>query len=110
MSYYSILPLWGSYIINQAKGLSGRTIAAGKISFGLRWTNLLKATIHCAQDFRRISQTASLVGISNSAEFCTVIERARQRARVRKHILEELSSLIKVANLIKLKWHKYWIT
>ena len=47
-SYYIILTLRDSDIVNLAKGFSDRTVAAGKISFGLRRTNLLKSTIHWA--------------------------------------------------------------
>ena len=45
-SYDDILTLRDSYIVNLAKGLSYRTVAAGKISFGLLRDNILKATIH----------------------------------------------------------------
>ena len=63
-----------SDIVNLAKGFSGSTVAAGKISFGLRWINLLKATIHLAQDFRRISDIPSLIDIINDVELRAVIE------------------------------------
>ena len=73
-------------------------------------TNFLKATIHWTQDSRRISQTPSLISISNAAKFRAVIEAARQRDRISKHSLEELYSLNKAANPGKLKRHKDWIT
>ena len=41
-----ILTLGDSYIVNLVKGFSDRNVAAGKIRFGLRRTNLLKATIN----------------------------------------------------------------
>ena len=44
--YDDILTLGDSYIVNLLKGFYERTVAAGKISFGLSWTNLLKSTIH----------------------------------------------------------------
>ena len=96
--------------MNLAKGFYYRTVTAGKISFGLCWTNLLKATIHWAQDFSRISRTQSLIGISSTAEFRAVIEAARQRARISKHGLEESVSLGKAADTYNLKLHKYCIT
>ena len=95
--------------MNLAKGFYYRTVAAGKIRFGLPWTNLLKETIHWVQYFRRISQTPSPIGISNSAEFRAVVEAARQRARIRKHSLEESASLSKATNTGKLKLHRDWI-
>ena len=50
-----ILTLRDSDIVKLAKDLSGRTVTAGNIIFGLRWTNLLKATVHWDQDFGRIT-------------------------------------------------------
>ena len=70
--------------MNLAKGLYYRTVAAGKINFVLRQTNILKAIIHWAQDFRRISWTPSIIGIINNAKFCATMEASRQRARIRK--------------------------
>ena len=87
-SYDDILTLVDSDIMNLVKGFSDRIFAAGKISFSLRWTNLLKSTVHWVQDFRRISWTPSLIVISNAAEFRAKIELARQRVRIRKHSLE----------------------
>ena len=52
----------------------------------------------------------SLIGISNAAKFCAVIEAARHMARIRKHSLEELYSLIKAVNPGNLKRHKDCIT
>ena len=66
--------------------------------------------IYWAQDFRRISQTPSPVSIRNAAKFCTSIEAARQRARVRNHSLEESDSLGKAVYTGKLKVRKYSIT
>ena len=86
--YDYILSLGDSYIVNLAKVFSGRTVVAGKISFGLCRTNLLKATIHWAQDFSKIGRTPSPICISNAAKFCAAIEAAKQRASIRKHNLE----------------------
>ena len=108
-SYDDILTLGDSDIVNLAKGLSDRTVATGKISFGLRRTNLLKVTIHWSQDFKRISRTPSLIDISNSPNFRAEIEATRQRDSIRKHILEESASFSKAANPGNLKRHKDWI-
>ena len=45
-SYYDILMLGESDIVNLVKRFSESTVVAGKISFVLCQTNLLKATIH----------------------------------------------------------------
>ena len=89
--------------MNLAKGFSDRTVDAGKINFGLRRTNILKSTIHWYQDFRRISRTPSLIRIINAVEFCTTIEAAKQRDRIKKHGLEESVSLSKGVDTGKLK-------
>ena len=86
-SFDEILTLGDSDSVDLAKGFSDRNFIAGKISFGLRQTNILKATIHWAQDFRRISWTPSPIGISNTAKFRAAIEAARNRTRIRKHNL-----------------------
>ena len=109
-SYDETLTLGDSEIVNLSKGFSDRTVSARKISFGLLRTNLLKAAIHWDRYFRSISRTPSLIGISNAAEFCAAIEAARQRDRIRKHSLEESSSLGQAADPVKLKRHKDWIT
>ena len=108
-SYYDILAPGESYIVNIAKGYSNRTVAAGKISFGLPCTNITISTIHWDQYFRRISGAPSLVGIRNEAKFRTVIEVARHRDRIRNQHLEESVRLSKSADLGKLKRHKNWI-
>ena len=74
--------------MNLDKGFSDSTVDVEKIGFGLRRTNILKATTHWYQDFRRISTTTSLIDISNADEFCAAIEAARQRVRIRNYILE----------------------
>ena len=109
-SHDDILTLRDSYIVNPEKGFSDRTVAAGKIRFGLRWTNLLKATFHWDQDFRKISRKTSIIGIINNSKFRAEIEAARQRARIRKHGLEESASLNKATDPGKLKQHNDWIT
>ena len=72
-SYNDILVLEDSYIVNLFKGFYERTVATGKIGFGLCKTNLPKATIHWAQYFSRISRTPSIIGIINAATFCAAI-------------------------------------
>ena len=96
--------------MNLAKGFSGKTVATGKISFGLRRTNIMKANIHWDQDFSSISWTPSLIGINNAIEFCAAIEAARQREMIRNHSIEESFSLSKAADPGKLKRQEDFIT
>ena len=108
-SYDGILTIGDSDIVNLVKGFSNRTVSVGKIRFGLRRTNFLKATIHWSQDFRMIRRTPSLICISNTAKFRAAVEAARQRASIRNHSLEESASLSKAADPGKLKRHKDYI-
>ena len=66
-SYDEILTLGYLEIVYLSRVFSDRTVAAGNICFGLRRTNLMKVTINWAQDFRRISQTPSIIGIIKAA-------------------------------------------
>ena len=108
-SYDEILTIGDSYIVNLANIFSDRNVVAGKIISDLYRTNLLKATIHWAQDFRRISQTPPLIGIRNAAEFCTIVEAESKRARIKNHSLEESARLSKYSDPGNLKLHKDWI-
>jgi hypothetical protein len=76
----------------------------------LRRTNLLKATIHWAQDFRRISRVPNLDNIADQAEFREALETARLRAQIRRHNAEESDGLSKAADHGKLKRQKEWTT
>jgi hypothetical protein len=64
-SYDDVNTLTEKDIGSLAKGFAERTQVNGKINFGLRRTNLLKATIHWAQDFRRISRVPNLDDIAD---------------------------------------------
>jgi hypothetical protein len=54
-SFEGIMSLSEKDVSSLAKGIAERTVANGKIVFGLRRTNLLRAPAHWAQDFPRIS-------------------------------------------------------
>ena len=107
-SFDDMLSLTEKDVGSMAKGFAERTQAQGRIIFGLRRTNLLKAAVHWAQDFRRISRVVSLDGIDNAVAFKLVIETARQRAYIRKFNAEEDSGLSKAADPGKLKRQKEW--
>jgi hypothetical protein len=77
-SFDNILTLSEKDINSLSKGFSDRTAVNGRINFGVRRTNHLKATIHWAQDFRRISRELTLDGIEDICDFKDAIEKARQ--------------------------------
>jgi hypothetical protein len=92
-----------------AKRIAERTVASGKIVFGLRQTNLLRATTHWAQDFLRISRAPTLDGIGAMPDFKAAIETVKKRAQRRKHNAEELDSLSTAYDPGKLKHQKDWL-
>jgi hypothetical protein len=89
------------------KGFQEGTAADGRITFGLRRTNLRKAAIHWAQDFRHTSRNVTL-GAVLEPEFRTLLKTARQRAVISKHNAEESDGLGKAADPGKLKRQKQW--
>ena len=107
-SFADILSLTEKDVSSLAKRFAERTAADGRIIFGLRRTNLLKATIHWAQDFRRISKEVTLKDTVDAAEFRVQLETARQRALIRGHNAEESDGLSKAADPGKLKRQKDW--
>jgi hypothetical protein len=94
-SFNDILTMSETNIGSLSKGFTERTMANGKIIFGLRRTNFLKATVHWVQDFRRISREATLDGVADAAAFKIEIEMARQRALIRRHNANESDTLSK---------------
>jgi hypothetical protein len=108
-SFEDIMSLSEKDVSSLAKGFAERTVASGKIVFGLRQTNLLRATVHWAQDFRRISRGPTLDGIGAMPDFKAAIETAKQRAQIRKHNAEESDSLSTASHTGKLKRQKDWL-
>ena len=108
-SFDDILTLADKDMTSLAKCFAERTSANGRIIFGFRRTNVLKATVHRIQDFGRISKTPSLEGIPNMDTFKDSIEKARQRAQICKHNSEESDALSKASNPGKLKRQKDWL-
>jgi hypothetical protein len=89
---------------------ASRTQLLGKIIFGLRRKKRLKATLHWAQDFRRISRDLSLEGIVDAADFHVVIEVSRLRAEMRKQQRTDSAKLGAATEPGKLKRQKDWPT
>jgi hypothetical protein len=60
---------------------ASRTIQAGRINFGLRRTKLTKALVHWIQDFYRVSEMPTIIGL-NEITFKGQLERALARANI----------------------------
>jgi hypothetical protein len=107
-SYADLLSLTVKDVTSLAKGFGERTTAQGRINFGMRRTNYLKATLHWAQDFRRVSRDVTLNDVNDITDFREQIEVARQRALIRSHNAAESDGLSKAADPGKLKRQKEW--
>ena len=108
-SFEDIMTLKEKDISELAKGFADRSVANGKVIFGLRRTNLLKAIVHWVQDFRRISREPTLDGIANKADFWAKIKMSRLRAMIWKNNRDESESLSKASDPGKLKRQKDWL-
>jgi hypothetical protein len=95
-----------------SKGFAARTVANGKKIFGMRRTMRLKGMVHWVQDFGRVSREAAVdeaPDVVDAATFLAALDVARDRAKMRKHELEESDDLSKAADPGKLKKQKDWM-
>ena len=95
-----------------SEGLGVRTAANGRIIFGMRRLMRLKGVVHWVQDFRRVGREAAVDGVADmvdEATFLLALDVARERAKMRKHKLDESDNLSKAADPGKLKKPKDWL-
>jgi hypothetical protein len=90
-----------------ASDFGGRTANNGRINFGTRRTKSIKATIHWVQDFYRVSERPTIVGLSELS-FKAQLERALARAEIRKTLDGKSSTASKAADPGPLKNEKQW--
>jgi hypothetical protein len=107
-TFDDIMKLDEKDVSSLADGFSSRTVATGKIIFGLRRTKLLKAAVNWIQDFGRISREPTLEDIEDVNEFRQEIEEARMRAKMRKQRLDQSDKTSTVTSPGKLKSMKDW--
>lgn len=90
-----------------AKSFGALTVAAGKIVFGFKRSQLMKAMIHWVQDFSRISRSPSLDLVPDKDTFITQIHESLQRAKMRDNVDSDKFSV--AAEPGKLKGQKVWL-
>jgi hypothetical protein len=98
-------------IDKMSEGFSARTVANGKIVFGMRRTMRLKHAAHWTQDYVRVSRDSAaegLIDLIDAPTFLDALDVARDRAKMRKHKAEESEALSKAADPGSLKKHKDW--
>jgi hypothetical protein len=94
-------------ITSMASGFAGRTVQDGRINFGLRRTKLTKALIHWTQDFYRVSETPTIIGL-NEITFKGQLDRALARAEIRKVLTSQTSTSAGAASPGPLESEKMW--
>jgi hypothetical protein len=91
-----------------AQSYGERTIADGWAIFGIRRIRYLIGLIHWVQDFGRIGEDPSIIGIDNAVDFRTVLDIAYYRADVRKIEKDQADTVSKAADPGKLKDERKW--
>jgi hypothetical protein len=86
---------------------SNRTIAGGRIIFGTNRTKFLKAIAHWVQDFHRVSENPTIVGL-NELSFKSELQRSLSRTSIRKTLSDSASITSKAADPGPLKSEKQW--
>jgi hypothetical protein len=95
-------------ISSLAESYGRRTVADGRVIFGLRRIRHLIGLIHWVHDFRRIGEEPSIEGFDNAAQFRQALEEAFDRADVRKIEGDQSDTLSKAADPGKLKDERKW--
>ena len=95
-------------IDTMAKDYVNQTLIIGKINFGIRCIKKLKALLHCAQDFRCISERPSVDGMMGD-NFLMQPDRTLERTKVRKQYCDKPDKKAKEASPGPLKLEQEWI-
>ena len=78
------------------------------IQFGMRRIKKLKALVHWTQDFARINKMPTIQNMTGR-EFQSQLDRASERAKVRKALVDQSETSSKEASPGELKSEKQWI-
>ena len=89
-----------------ATEFSWRT-ATRRMIFGTNRTKFLKAIVHWVQDFYRVSETPTIVGL-NEMSFKNELKRSLSRISIRKTLADSASITSKAADPGPLKSEKQW--
>ena len=95
-------------ISSLAESYGRRTVADGRVIFGLRRIRHLIGLIHWVQDFRRVGEEPTIAGFVNAERFREALEEAFDRADVRKIEGDQSDTLSKAADPGKLKDERKW--
>ena len=94
-------------IDGMATSFATRTANNGRIIFGTNRTKYVKATVHWVQDFYRVSEEPSIIGL-NERTFKMQLQRALTRALIRKNLSDQTSSAADVSSPGPLEKESQW--
>ena len=107
-SFVDVLAMREKDVRDLADSYGRRTVADGRAIFGLRRTRYLIGLIHWVQDYQRIGEEPTIVGIQDAAQFRAALDEAYERADVRKVEKEQSDTVSKAADPGKFKDERKW--
>lgn len=107
-SFADLMPMKEKDIRDLAESYGRRTVADGRVIFGLRRIRYLIGLIHWVQDFGRIGQEPSIEGINDEVQFRAALDEAFYRADVRKIEKDQADTVSKAADPGKFKDERKW--
>jgi hypothetical protein len=107
-SFADILAMKEKDVRDLAESYGRRTVADGRTIFGLRKIRYLIGLIHWVQDYQRIGEEPTIVGIHDAAQFRTALDEAYERADVRKVEKDQSDTVSKAADPSKFKDERKW--
>ena len=106
-SFRDIQVLSEEDITQLALSFSSRLAADGRILFGLKRTKYLRGLVHFIQDFYRVSDTPTIVGLTRTT-FCATLDTAIQRALARSTMIRNTKLAAEAADPGKLDSENKW--
>ena len=94
-------------ISNMASEFASRTAQNGRIMIGTKRTKLMQALLHWTEDFYRVTEFPSIVGL-NEHTFKSQLQRALARADIRKTLKDQTATAAAAADPGPLKSEKEW--
>ena len=106
-SFEDIVMITDKDIDTMSTTFSGLTQATGRIMFGTSRTKYLKATIHWVEDFYRVSEIPTIVGMDEYS-FKNELQRSLAREKIRKSLIKQTSTAADAASPGPLEKEQQW--
>ena len=106
-SYTDAKVLTESDISDMVKDFGSRTQNNGRFHIGSKRAKKLKGFVHWIQDFYRVSEDPTIVGL-NEHTFTNALEDSQKRANVRRSLKDNSDTASKAADPGPLKSEKQW--